>query len=55
MKAVARGGISIALACRTFQISECCYRYVRKLCDENAGIAECPLSVMQGHHLPVNV
>ena len=39
VKAVARRGVSIALACRTFQISECCYRYERKLCDENAEIA----------------
>lgn len=40
MKAVASHGVSIALACRTFQISECCYRYERKLRDENAEIAE---------------
>ena len=26
VKAVANRGVSIALACRTFQISECCYR-----------------------------
>lgn len=39
-KAVARRVVSIALACRTFQISECCYRYERKLRDENAEIAE---------------
>jgi len=40
VKAVACRGISIALACRAFQISECCYRYERKLVDENAEIAE---------------
>lgn len=32
--------VSIALACRTFQISENCYRYERKLGDENAEIAD---------------
>ena len=31
---------SIALACRTFQISETCYRYERKFDDENAEIAD---------------
>jgi len=40
VEAVASRGVSIALACRTFQISECCYRYERKLSDENAEIAE---------------
>ena len=38
--AVAQRGVSIALACRTFQISETCDRYERKLGDENAEIAE---------------
>ena len=33
-------GVSIALACRTFQISESCYRYERKLSNENAEIAD---------------
>jgi putative transposase len=28
------------LACRTFQISKSCYRYERKLNEENAEIAE---------------
>ncbi len=41
-KAVADRHVSIALACRAFQISECCYRYERKLVDENAEIAEWP-------------
>ena len=40
VRAVAQHGVSIALACRTFQISETCYRYERKLGDENAEIAE---------------
>ena len=39
-KAVATRGVSIALACRTFQISETCYRYERKFDDENAEIAD---------------
>ena len=40
VEAVANSHVSIALACRTFQISECCYRYERKLNDEIAEIAE---------------
>ncbi len=40
VEAVARRSISIALACRTFSISESCYRYERQLSDENAEIAE---------------
>ena len=40
MKAVATRGVSIALACRTFQVRECCYRYERMLSDENSEIAE---------------
>jgi len=40
VKAVARRGASIALACRAFSISESCYRYDRKLSDDNAEIAE---------------
>lgn len=40
VNAVARRSISIALACRTFSISESCYRYERQLSDENAEIAE---------------
>jgi len=38
--AVASRDVSIALACRTFQISQTCYRYERKLGDENALIAD---------------
>ncbi len=38
--AVATRGVSIALACRTFGISETCYRYEPRLSDENALIAE---------------
>ena len=42
-EAVQRQGVSIALACRTFQISETCYRYERKLSDENTEIADWPV------------
>ena len=37
--AVERRGISIALACRAFGVSETCYRYSPKLRDENEEIA----------------
>ena len=40
MNAVMRRGTSIALACRTFQISETCYRYSPVLSDENEEIAD---------------
>ena len=36
--AVARRGVSIALACRAFGVSETCYRYSPKLKDENEEI-----------------
>jgi putative transposase len=32
--------LNIRQDCRTFSVSECCYRYERKLCDENSLIAE---------------
>jgi putative transposase len=32
--------VSIALACRTFDVSETCYRYSAKLNDENEQIAD---------------
>jgi putative transposase len=38
--AVARRGVSIALACRTFDVSEICYRYSPLLSDENEQIAD---------------
>ena len=38
--AVQRHGVCVALACRTFCISESCYRYQRILSDENAEIAD---------------
>jgi putative transposase len=40
MNAVIQRGASIALACRTFQISETCYRYSPVLTDENEEIAD---------------
>jgi len=39
MDAVGRHGVSIALACRAFEISETCYRYSPVLSDENEEIA----------------
>jgi len=40
MNAVALHGVSIALACRAFEISETCYRYSPVLSDENEEIAD---------------
>ena len=40
MKAVAMKGVSIALACRAFEVSETCYRYSPKLDDENEQISD---------------
>ncbi len=40
MRAVAVHRVSVALACRAFQISATCYRYECKLSDENAVIAD---------------
>ena len=40
VKAVALRGVSVALACRTFAVSETCYRYSAKLNDENEQIAD---------------
>jgi putative transposase len=40
VKAITRHGVSIALACRAFQISESCYRYERQLSYENGEIAD---------------
>lgn len=39
-QAVVDHALSIRLACREFSISETCYRYQAKLCDDNALIAE---------------
>jgi putative transposase len=40
VKAVALRGVGVALACRTFAVSETCYRYSAKLNDENEQIAD---------------
>jgi len=40
MNAVVRRGVSIALACRAFEISETCYRYSPVLNEENEEIAD---------------
>ena len=40
MNAVAGHGVSVALACRAFEISETCYRYSPVLSDENEEIAD---------------
>ena len=45
--AVARRGVSIALACRTFGVSETCYRYSPKLSDENERIADLLVGLTQ--------
>jgi putative transposase len=47
--AVAQKDVSIALACRTFGISETCYRYEGKLSDENERIATLLLGIVQVH------
>jgi putative transposase len=39
-EAVRNKNVSVALACRAFDISETCYRYEAKLSDENAEIAD---------------
>ncbi|SEN84907.1 putative transposase [Loktanella fryxellensis] len=39
-KAVKHRGVSIALACRAFGVSETCYRYSPLLSDENEMIAD---------------
>lgn len=41
LQSVANRNISIRLACRIFMVSETCYRYQPKLCNENAEIAQC--------------
>ena len=45
--AVTQRGISVALSCRTFGLSETCYRYTRKLDDENERIADLLVGLTQ--------
>lgn len=49
MTAVAQRGVSIALACRTFDVSETCYRYSGKPDDENERIAGLLLGLTAAH------
>ena len=42
-------GVSVALACRTFGVSERCYRYVAKLKPENERIADLLTGLTQAH------
>ena len=44
---VSTNKMSISLACRTFMISETCYRYTPKLSDENEKIAALLLDLSQ--------
>ena len=47
--AVTRRGVSVALACRTFGVSETCYRYTRKLGEENERVADLLTGLTQVH------
>jgi len=47
--AAARQGVSIALACQTFGVSETCFRYSPKLGDENERIADLLVGLTQAH------
>ena len=48
-RAVRRRGVNIALACRTFGISETCYRYSPKLQSENERIGDLLISLTNAH------
>ena len=45
--AVTQKGVSVALACRTFCVSETCYRYTPKLDQENGRIADLLVGLTQ--------
>ena len=47
--AVQQKGISLCAACAAFGISETCYRYQPRLCDENAKIADWLLVLTRNH------
>lgn len=49
VRAVRRRGVSIALACRTFGISETCYRYSPKLQPENELIGDLLIGLTNAH------
>lgn len=46
-KAVDKQKCNIRQACKAFKVSECCYRYERKLLDENTQIANALLELTQ--------
>ncbi|BAK83612.1 transposase [Komagataeibacter medellinensis NBRC 3288] len=46
-QAVAHHGVSIALACRFFEISETCFRYRPQLAEENDRIADLLMGLTQ--------
>ena len=48
-QAVAHHRVSIALACRTFGISESCFRYCPRLAEENDRIADLLTGLTQAH------
>jgi len=48
-KAVATKGVSIALACRAFGVSETCYRYSPQRDEENERIAELLIGLTKAH------
>ena len=45
--AVTQRDVSVALACRTFGLSETCYRYTRQLNDDNERIADLLVGLTQ--------
>jgi len=49
VKAVEGGGVSIALACRTFGLSGTCYRYSPKLKAENDRIGDLLIGLTYAH------
>ncbi|CEF41695.1 transposase [Acetobacter senegalensis] len=49
VEAVAHHGVSIALACRIFGISETCFRYRPRLAAENDRIAALLVGLTQAH------
>ena len=49
MEAVAQKGVSIALACRTFGVSERCYRHEPKLKSENERIGALLIGLTRAH------
>ena len=49
VKTVRRRGVSIALACRTFGLSETCYLYSPKLKFENERISDLLIGLTMAH------